>query len=421
MVSEHPIALAQSTVESAEAYRYGTILESSVEEAKKSQQGRRMIQERVLSLGKDSVFNLTGLVRTFPLRTEDLPALENQFTFYAYFMGEAEELAIEQMGGHPSRHGAVITNRVTSGMLAIMLALIERGDRVLSVVPKGRSHPCVQQSVELAGGAFHEIVGVDGLEEALSQGTWKMLVITPLTPSKYHLPAADVRRAIALAKEADLLVCSDDAHMVSRCVFHRETATFAIGDIDVAIWSIDKHVPGPRGAAVVAKRDLMDSIQAKAFQFGVEAQSGHYVAMLRGMQALDTRPVEEASALARLAFTRFQNKYGERVYQAGPGIAFPAEEFADLVIERAGDGSTELVPGEISITACFLMLQSYGIITIPITGYPGAASTLRLMMHPDGARLGLDRLEEAVEAAIDSTIGLLQRPDEVRRLLLGAE
>ena len=218
MVRNDAVALAQSTVESAEAYRYGTILASPVEEAKKSQQGRRMIQERILSLGKDSVFNLTGLVRTFPLHTEDLPGLENQFTFYAYFMGEADELAIKQMGGHPSQHSAVITNRVTSGMLA----LIERGDRVLSVVPKGRSHACVQQAVELAGGTFHEIAGVDGLESVLSEGPWKMLVLTPLTPSKHNLPVADVRRAIALAKEADLLVCSHDAHIVSRCVFHHE-------------------------------------------------------------------------------------------------------------------------------------------------------------------------------------------------------
>jgi L-seryl-tRNA(Ser) seleniumtransferase len=248
-----------------------------------------------------------------------------------------------------------------------------------------------------------------------------MLVITPLTPSKHHMPAEDVRRAVTIAKDAGMLVFCDDAHMMSRCDFYDEPATFALGDIDVAVWSIDKHVPGPRGAAIVAHRDLMEAIQAKAFQFGLEAQSGHYVAMLRGIEALDTGPIEDAGQLAREAFRRFQNRYGDRVYQAGPGVAFSAEDFAHIVQERADGGETFLVPGEVSIAGCFVLMRDYGVVTIPITGYPGAAPTFRLMMHPDGARFGLDRLEEALEATIDATAGLLHEPEDVRRLLLGED
>ena len=409
------------TMTAPAAYRHGSILASSVEEAKKSYKGRRMVRRRILSLGKDSVYNMTGLVRAFPLDPEDLPGLESQLTFYAYFMDRAEELAIKLMGGDPAEHGAVMCNRVTSGALAVMLALIDRGDRVLSLVSKGRSHPSVQQAVELVGGLFYEVTGMDALEEAIAEGPWKMLVITPLTPSKYHIPSADVSRAVALAKEADILVFSDDAHMVSRSVFYDEPPTFDIGDVDVAVLSIDKHMPGPRGAAVVARRDLMERIQTQAFQFGLEAQSGHYVAMLRGMEELDTRPLAEASQLARMAFERFQHRYGDRVYQAGPGVALSAEDYTDLVTERAADRETQLVPDEISTVGCFLLLRDHGIVTIPITGYPGAAPTFRLMMHPDGARFGLDRLEEAVEATIEATAALLQKPDDVRRILLEDE
>jgi len=408
-----------SMASTPEMYEYGTILAGPVEEAKKSEQGRRMVRERILGMGKKSIYNMTGLVRTFPLDPEDLPELENQFTFYAYFLGEAEKLAIKHMGGHPSHHGAVICNRVTSSMLAIMLALIERGDRVLSVVGKGRSHPSVQQAVELVGATFQEVSSMDTLEEAISQGPWKMLVITPLTPSKYHMPAADVRRAITMAKGADMLVFADDAHMISRSVFYQEPRTFELGDIDIGVWSTDKHVPGPRGAAVVARKDLMDKIRAQAFQFGLEAQSGHYVAMLRGIEALDTRPVEEASLLARDAFDRFYRRYGERVYQAGPGVAFSADDYAEVVQERAKVDVNHLVPGEISVTGCFLLLRDYGIVTIPITGYPGAAPTFRLMMHPDGGRFGLDPLEEAVEATIDATASMLPDLDAVQKLLMG--
>ena len=57
-------------------------------------QGRRMVRERVLALGRDSIYNLTGLVRAFPLDSEDLPSLDNQFTFYTHFLGRAEEPAL---------------------------------------------------------------------------------------------------------------------------------------------------------------------------------------------------------------------------------------------------------------------------------------------------------------------------------------
>lgn len=408
-----------ATVQRPEQYARGDILSGPEAEARKSTQGRRLIKERVSTLGKDAIFNLTGLVRAFPLDPEDLPSLENQFTFYTHFLGRAEELALKYTGANPRQHSAVMCNRVTSAMLAIMLGTLERGDRVLSLVGKGRSHPSVQQAVELVGATFHEVQGLEALERGVSDGPWKMLVITPLTPSKYHIPVADVRRAIALAKERDMLVFIDDAHMMSRSIFYEEPVTFDMGDVDLSVWSLDKHVPGPRGAAIVGQRGLMDRISAQAFQFGLEAQSGHYVAMVRGMEAFDPEPVRQAGTLARELFKRFKGRFGDRVYQAGPGVALSAEDFAEVVFERAGSRQTSLVASEISISGSFLLFKHYGAITIPITGYPGAAPTFRLMMHPDGARFGIQRLEEAVEETVALTADHLQKPEAVRELLLG--
>jgi L-seryl-tRNA(Ser) seleniumtransferase len=401
------------------AYEHGTILASAEDEARKSTQGRQLIRARVQALGKDSIYNLTGLVRTFPLHPSDLDGLENQFTFYTHFLGRAEELALQFTGANSQDCTAVMCNRVSASMLAIMLGTLQPGDRVLSVVAKGRSHPSVQQAVELVGATFHEVQGVEALDEARRQGPWKMLTITPLTPSKHHIPAADVRDAITRAKDAGQLVFVDDAHMMSRSVFFDEPVTFRLGAVDVAVWSLDKHVPGPRGAAIVGRRDLMQRIAPQVFQYGLEAQSGHYVAMLRGMEAFDAAPIRQAGVVARQLFRRFHARYGERVYQAAAGVAFTAEDFSEIVFDRAGTRDTVLVSSEISTTGCFLLLQHYGAITIPITGYPGAAPTFRLMMHPDGARFGIERLEEAIEATIDRTADLLQKPAAVRQLLLG--
>jgi len=402
-------------------YGHGTILASAEDEARKSTQGRRMIQERVKAMGKDSIYNLTGLVRTFPLQEHDLDDLENQFTFYTRFLGRAEELALQYTGANLQECSAVLCNRVTSAMLAIMLGTLQRGDRVLSLVGKGRSHPSVQQAVELVGATFHEVQGMEALQQAMRQGPWKMLVITPLTPSKYHVPASDVREAITLAKQAGQLVFLDDAHMMSRSVFYDEPVTFQLGAVDIGVWSLDKHVPGPRGAAIVGRQEFMQRITAQVFQYGLEAQSGHYVAMVRGMEAFDPEPIRQAGVLARQLLRRLRPKFGERLYQAAAGVALAAEDFADVVFEHAGNSQTPLIPFEISTVGCFLLLQHYGAITIPITGYPGAAPTFRLMMHPDGARFGLDRLEEAVDATIDRTADLLHQPQAVRQLLLGEE
>ena len=268
-------------------------------------------------------------------------------------------------------------------------------------------------------GASARVVGVDALEEILPLQPWKMLVITPLTPSKYHLPEEEVRHAVTLAKDRDMLVLVDDAHMMSRTLFYQEPVTFELGDVDLSVWSLDKHVPGPRGAAIIGRQALMEKVSAQAFQFGLEAQSGHYVAMVRGMEAFDPEPVRRASTLARDLFKRFRARFGEGVYQAGPGVALSAEDFAEAVFRRARSGETTLVPSEVSVTGSFLLLNHFGVITIPITGYPGAAPTFRLMMHPDGERFGVKRLEDAVEETLQRTSALLQKPDEVRKLLLG--
>ncbi len=405
--------------EAPPTYGYGDVLSGAEVEAKKSDHGRDLIRHRILTQGKDNIYNLTGLVRAFPLGHEDIPALDSEFSFFAHFAGVAEDLVINHAGGNTRDHDAIICNRVTAGMLAIMLSVIKPGDRVLSLVQMGRSHPSVQQAVELAGGTFVEVQGIDAFESAIKNVPWQLVAITPLTPQKYHVPAADVTCAIGLAKDLDCLVVLDDAHMASRSVFYEEPAGLALGDVDATLWSLDKHVPGPRCGAVIAKRKFMPGIKTKAYQYGLEAQTGHYVAALRGVQAFDPNVIREAGHLARKLFERMRPKYGEALYQGGPGVAMSAQDFAGLVKSRAKDSETKLVPVEISTVASFIMLKDYGIVTIPVLGYPGAAPTFRLLMYPDGKSLGIDTIERSTEDAIEQTAGLLQRPGEVKRLLLG--
>ena len=410
---------SNSWLKPPDSYQMGTVLDGHVAAAKKTLNGRRLIRNRVTEKGRSSIYDLTGLVRSFPLDIEDLPLISSQIDFELFFGGRAEDLAIKTMGGDPAYHGGVICNRVTSGMLGVMLALINKGDSVLSLIPDGRSHPSVQQAVELAGGEFFEIRRLSDLEAALNERKWRALVITPVTPQKYHLNSEDVKRAVYMAKSQGIMVLLDDAHMYSRMIFYKEPPSFDLGDVDVAVWSLDKHVPGPRGAAVVAKHELIDDIHAQVLLFGLEAQTGHYVAGLRGMEMLQPAPIEEAGALARELRYRLHKTLGDKIYQAGPGVAISDQDFAALVVEKSGSREVKLVASELSVAASFVLLERFGIVTIPVTSGPGAAPAFRLMMHPDGGRLGLEVIEEAVAFAIKGVAMLVDKPEEVRHLILG--
>jgi hypothetical protein len=43
------------------------------------------------------------------------------------------------------------------------------------------------------------------------------------------------------------------------------------------------------------------------------------------------------------------------------------------------------------------------------------------MMHPDGRRFGLDRLEQAIDDTFERTAALLPQPEAVKTLLLGED
>jgi hypothetical protein len=57
--------------------------------------------------------------------------------------------------------------------------------------------------------------------------------------------------------------------------------------------------------------------------------------------------------------------------------------------------------------------------TTPALGMPGAAGAYRLMIYPDGGRLGADVLVGATHNGIERVVGLLGDPDGARAVLLG--
>jgi L-seryl-tRNA(Ser) seleniumtransferase len=399
-------------------YAWGEVLSDHDDEARRMLTGRALIRDRVTRLGERSVYNLTGLIRAFPVDAEDLRHLDSQLAFYAKWSTEADDLAIKHMGGDAGRHAAVICNRVSSSMLAVMLAFDVRGKTVLSLIPGGRSHPSVGKAAELCGGTFVERTGLPAWREALA-GDRKvgLVVITPITPQKFHLPQAEVRQAIELSKARGFPVFLDDAHMASRMAFFDEPPALALGDADLAVWSLDKHVDGPRAAAVAGAREVIERVRARAFEYGLEAQFGHWVAALRAMERFDLSHVREIALLARPLLDRLRPIFGERAYLAGPGAAVSGEDLLGWALERRRLTGTAVTPNEAASAASFVMLRNHGLVTIPVIGMPGAAATFRLMVYPDGPRLGLDGYVSAVEDGLAALVDAVAEPARIKSLI----
>jgi L-seryl-tRNA(Ser) seleniumtransferase len=415
-----PVDRFGNSVDETVGYARGQILASNSDEIARTMYARSVVKERVRTMGEGSVFDLSGLPRSFPLTPEDLPKLRSQATYYAYLDGSGEELAVRFMGGDPAAHDAVFVTRVTAGLLAVALAVLRRGDTVVSMVPRGRSHPSLQRAVELVGGKFFDVAGVDAFEAALESLRPRVAVATPVTAAKHHMAVSDLVRFVELAQRNGAISFLDDAHMASRIAFYGDPLPFQCAPVDLAILSTDKHIAGPRAGVVVGRRELVQRVRSSAMEFGLEAQSGHYVAACRALQQHRLEPLREAGDLARDLFALLERRYGGgRFYMAGPGVALSGEDALRLVLERSGKSSAMVAPVEAATIVTNHMLLEHGIITISSFSMPGTAPVIRVMMFPEGIRLGVGAVAAALESGLARLEEVLDRPESAREIILG--
>jgi len=420
-----PIATRQDRFGNARdalvGYARGSIITNEVAESLRQQRAYQIIRDRYAQSGDAGLFNLTGLIRAFPYVPGDEESMRSYVHFIARSRGELESAALRRLGGRAGMHDGFLATRVSAAMIAIMLVLLEEGSRVLSLVAADRSHPSIKQAVNLARGTFQEVIGIQAFADALQQGAApRVVTITTISPSKHHLPAADVIKAISLARARGAKVVLDDAHMASRIALYDEPPSLALDPSpDLSVWSLDKHMTGPRSGYVSGDAELVRKVKARALALGVEAQLGQYIAGLHAVESFDPAPVRAAARLAERVFGTLSNAMSGRGYLAGAGIAVGGEDFLEIVLSKAGRPRTPLVPIEAVAFAAMAILEQFGAITIPAVGMPGAACTFRLMMYPDGERFGERSFVEAWQAAVDRTAEVLDQPDRVRAMLFG--
>ncbi len=407
-------------IDSNVGYARGQILASDADEIARTMHARRIIRDRVRRLGEDSVFDLSGLPRSFPLRPEDLPRLASQSAYFAHFDDAGEKLATEFLGGDPAVHSALFVNRVSSGLLAIALALLQRGDRVVSLVPRGRSHPPLQRSIEVAGGLFEDCESVEDFGEAVRRQKPRLVVATPVTSAKHHMPVSDLVRFAEIGQAHGAITFVDDAHVASRLALHGDPLPFKCAPFDLVIFSTDKHIFGPRAGIVVGRRPMIELVRTSAVRFGLEAQPGHRVAAMRALEEHRAEPIEIAGKLAMELLARLEQEYGRgRFYLAGPGVAISGEDVLLLALELSGKTRCCIVPSEAVSVVCNHLLREHGILTISSLSMPGTAAVVRLMMFPDGHKLGAERITAAVKDGLAALQDVLDRPEAARGIILG--
>jgi len=403
-------------------YARGTILKGTDEEVQRMLKARHMVGNRVRTKGADSVYDLSGMNRGAGLTEDEVPHLTSHVPFFERFEGRTEPLALKHMGADEKRHKALIVNRVSAANFIALTTILKPGDKVFAFAPAGgSSHPSTVRPIAMAGAEFQQFHSIDALENAWqTQGPPRLLLVTPISASKRHIDLADVKRALALPRAANTLAYMDDAHMASRVGFFREPKTFEVGDIDLAVCSADKHVAGPRAGVFVGRPDLVEEIGSRIYELGLEAQAGQYVGVANALRNFDPEVIRQAGELAKQLLEVMQGQYGAKVYQGGPGVSISGDDVLGIAMEQSGaKGKPRLVAIEAAGVVAMEMLGQDGILTIGAVSMPGSAPVLRLMMYPDGHKLGVERIAASVDNAISRLGDVVNDPDAAREKLLG--
>jgi L-seryl-tRNA(Ser) seleniumtransferase len=142
------------------------------------------------------------------------------------------------------------------------------------------------------------------------------------------------------------------------------------------------------------------------------------LAGLRAIKAFDPELIRKARRMAEDMIGPFNESAQGHAYLAGAGVALSGDRLLEMAMQKNGKTSA-IVPIEAVAFASMRLLESYGGVTIPAIGMPGASCTYRLMLYPDGMRLGVPTLLEASNAVFEELADVIDKPELVHKVLLG--
>lgn len=352
---------------------------SSLDELKRREAALRFIAFLVNQEGRSSLYDLSGLAGGFPIKKSDLPLLET-YSGPAIF-----ELNLQKEGKkHLAGEKVAAFNRTSAALLATILALVKPGEEVLHYLPELPSHPSIPRSTKLQGALYAEFDNIEDFQ--LSEKT-TLVVITGSTMDHQVLPLTDFEKIIQISHQQEIPVLVDDASGARiRTVIYNQPRALDMG-ADMVVTSTDKLMNGPRAGLMAGKASLIDKINEKAYQFGLEAQPPVVAGIVRALEDFNPQRLLESLDRKDKLYLKAMNLL-EGVEKTPTGFMISAANLEKEIISK--EATENLSSRELATLMAMVLLKEHHIVTIPAVGMPGVSATIRL----DLAAVDAERVDD---------------------------
>jgi L-seryl-tRNA(Ser) seleniumtransferase len=400
------------------SYARGEILRSTEDDFQKLQRAWSLIRER----GPGSTYVFTGLEHSLPLAAEELEFADDEIA-PALSFERLKELALDHLGGSPESDDVAVFNRLTGVTMATHLTLVKPGDVVIGVSAT-HSHPSVVRAAGHVGARFIDTAGLGAFRDAIAtERSVALVVLTRLAVTYDLLPLEAIETIVRLAHDKGAFVYIDDAGgaRVGPAGFG-QPRTLELG-ADLGATGLDKYgTKGPRFGLLAGRKDLVDRIRVKGFEFGMEARQMLYPAVVRTLEQYDPARVRALIATTKQIAGELRPLLGNRLRETPTTVQIGADDILEIAMERGGVNEATVVPYEASAALSMLLLRDYGMLMVHFVGVPpGTADLLIKFVPPETLERfgGAGRYAEAVNGSLTRLGELLRDRESIRELLLG--
>lgn len=382
---------------------------SSVDEVKRRESALKFISTHIAQGGRENLFDLSGLAGGFPLKHSDLDLLET-YAGHALFSESLQKEGIQHLGGEK----VLAFNRTSSAILATILALVKPGEEVIHYLPKLPSHPSIPRSAKLQGASYSEYDNID--EFKLGDKT-SLVVITGSTMDHQIIPVSDFKQIIEIAHDSNVPVLVDDASGARlRTVIYNQPKGLDMG-ADLAVTSTDKLMDGPRAGLMSGNSELIDIIQEKAHQFGLEAQPPIVAGIVRALEDFDPQRMLDSLKRKEEIFPKIADQVNG-VEMTPTGFMITADNLIDIF--KNEEIGIELEKRDIATLMAMVLLKEHYIVTIPAAGMPSVSPTIRLdLSAKDAQRLTDKQIIDAMTQSLNRVAELISSEDSCLKVIFG--
>jgi L-seryl-tRNA(Ser) seleniumtransferase len=160
----------------------------------------------------------------------------------------------------------------------------------------------------------------------------------------------------------------------------------------------------------------------KGFEFGMEARQMLYPAVVRTLEQYDPARVRALIATTKQIAGQLRPLLGNRLRETPTTVQIVADDILEIAMERGGLREPPVVPYEACAALSMLLLRDHGMLMVHFVGVPpGTADLLIKFVPPETLERfgGARKYTEAINGSLTRLGEMLQKPEDVRELLLG--